>query len=184
MCRQCEKNPVYEFTNQRKLCKNCFIRYFQKKVFYVIRKFEMIKKNDILGYVNKGYFRDVVLEEVLEVFSRKAHIELIKLPSKKRIIKKAISSTIDLSSDYLIHEIIKGNIKNLKNISPIDKKMIKPLYLFLDEEVLLYAKLKKLKFKKVKEKNQDKISSFIEVMEKKHPEIKHAVINSYLEIFH
>jgi len=64
--------------------------------------------------------------------------------------------------------------------------VIKPLYLFLDEEVLLYAKLKKLKFKKEikgKKTKKDKISNFIDDLEVKHPEIKHAIINSYLELY-
>ena len=196
MCKLCETKPVYEFTNQRKLCARCFINYFQKKVLYIIRKFKMIKNNDFVGYENKGDFRGVVLEDVLKMFSEKADVDVHKLPAsnsptthpKKQLTKPnksakiALSSTIDTESDKLVHELIKGNAKNLKEIAPVENKVVKPLYLFLDEEVLLYAKLKKLRYKRVIQK-KDKISNFIDDLEVKHPEIKRAIINSYLELF-
>jgi len=182
MCKLCEKKPVYEFTNQRKLCARCFINYFQKKVLYIIRKFKMIRNNDIVVYENKGDFRGVVLEDVLKMFSEKAMVELIRDKSNKKITKKAISSTIDLEANKIVHSLIKGDIKDLKGVAPVENKVVKPLYLFLDEEVLLYAKLRKLKSKKQK-MDKDKISKFIGELEKKHPEIKRAIVNSYLELF-
>jgi len=204
MCKLCETKPVYEFTNQRKLCKTCFVRWFQKKVLYTIRKFEMIKKNEVIGYDNSG-FRGIVLEDVLKMFAEKSIVELapqaytkevrepaeagpekfslkiftkgIKLPSKKKLDKIAIASTTDLEADKIIHFLIKGKGKL---DSAVDGKIIKPLYLFLDKEVLLYAKLRKLKFKKIKEK-KDKISKFIDELEKMHPEVKQAIVSSYLK---
>ena len=97
MCKQCELRPVYEFTNQRKLCKKCFIKYFQKKFLYVNRKFGMIRKGDVVGYdsgtqgctpknIHKNIFtkgkdfRSVVLEDVLKMFAEKLMIELVELP--------------------------------------------------------------------------------------------------------
>lgn len=203
MCRLCEIKPVYEFTNQRKLCARCFINYFQKKVLYIIRKFKMIQNNNVVVYENKGDFRGVVLEDVLKMFAEKAMVELIRGKSNKKRTKKAIPNTIDTESDKLIHKLIKGNTKNLKELAPVRGKIIKPLYLFLDEEVLLYAKLKKLKYTLLsvpqggartssrpqstklrgKEIKKDKISNFIDDLEVKHPEIKRAIINSYLELF-
>jgi tRNA(Ile)-lysidine synthase TilS/MesJ len=64
----------------------------------------------------------------------------------------------------------------------VNKDEIKPLYLFLDDEVLLYAKIKNLKFKAQKENKKDDISIFLNELEKKHPEIKRAVINQYIEL--
>lgn len=172
---------VYEFTNQRKLTKAEFLKWFQKKVLYIIRKFKMIKNNDFVVYENKGDFRGVVLEDVLKMFAEKADIKLMKNKSNKST-KIAIPATTDTESDKLVHNLIKGNAKSLKELGPVVGKIIKPLYLFLDEEVLLYAKLKKLKYKKKVEK-KDKISNFIDDLEQKHPEIKRAIINSYLELF-
>lgn len=187
MCKQCITKPVYEFTNKRKLCKRCFIRYFHKKAMYIIRKFKMIRKGNVIGYKKRKNFRDVVLEDILKMYADKAMIKLTNIGKfsrkspRKKVNKIAIASTIDLEAREIIYKIIKGNIENLKKNTPVHNKIIKPLYLFLDEEVLLYAKLKKLKFKKIKEK-KNKISTFINNLEKKHPEIKRAIVNSYLNL--
>ena len=215
MCKQCELKPVYEFTNQRKLCKDCFVHWFQKKVLYTIRRFKMISKNDVVGYANAIDFREVVLEDVLKMFSEKAPVKLApshrddlqgkrpqaytaslrsrrenfsrsseKFSQKtftkgKEVNKIAIASTTDLEADKIIHFLINGKIKNLKNVLPVNNKVIKPLYLFLDKEVLLYAKLRNLKFEKTNVR-LDKISKFIDELEKTHPEVKQAVVGSFL----
>jgi len=138
----------------------------------------MIKKNEVIGYDNKGNFREVVLEDVLKMFAEKSIVELIKLPTKisTKGDKIAIASTTDLEADKIIHFLINGKGKL---DSAVDGKIIKPLYLFLDKEVLLYAKLKNLKFEKIKE-GKDNISKFINEMEKTHPEVKQAVVGSWL----
>ena len=142
----------------------------------------MIKREEIIGYEDKIDFRGVVLYDILKMFSKKAMIKIIKLPTREKIDKKAISSTIDSESDKITHILIQGKTSQLKELSPANKKIIKPLYLFLDEEIKLYAKLRKLRFNQEKIK-QDKISSFINSLEKKHPEIKRAIVNSYLELY-
>jgi hypothetical protein len=177
MCKLCETKPVYEFTNQRRLCKNCFIRWFQKKSLYTIRKFELIQRGDVVGFQKKEEFRDVVLEEILKMFGEKTGVELVKLPSKKKLNKIAFSSSTDLEAERIINFLIKS--KGKLNY-PKQGKNIFPLYLFLDKEILLYAKLKKLKFEKTKDE-KDKISIFIDEMEKKHPEVKQAIVKSYLK---
>jgi len=172
---------VYEFTNKRKLTKKEFIHWFQKKFLYTIRKFQMIKSRDIVGYQNKDNFREVVLENLLKMLSEKSYIKIIKLPSRKKITKKAIALTTDLEADKIVNIIINGKAKELNEIKAVGNKIIKPLYLFLDKEVLLYANLMGLKFKKISKK-KDKISKFIDYLEKKHPEIKHSILKSYLDL--
>jgi len=173
---------VYEFTNQRKLTKREFIKWFQKKFLYTIRKFKMAGKEDIIAYENKGDFRGAVLENLLEMFSNRALISIFKLPTRKKYTKKAITSTTDTEASKMTYTLIKGKTNNLKELAPVYGKTIKPLFLFLDKEVLLYAKLMGLKFKKIKEK-KNKISKFVDELEKKHPEIKNSIISSYLELF-
>ncbi len=184
MCQECEKNPVYEFTNKRKLCKNCFIKWFFKKFLYTIRKFKMIRPGDVIGYENKGDFRGVVLEDLLKDYSKNMDVEIYSLPSKKKITKKAETQTLDIASYKVINELIRGSAKKFKEISPKKGKTIKPLYYFLDKEIELYAKLKNLKFKKIKNKEKkDKISIFIDNLEEKHPEIKRAIVQNYTKSF-
>jgi len=182
MCKLCEKQPVYEFTNKRKLCRVCFVRWFEKKFLYTVRKFQLIGREDLIGYENKGDFRSVVSEKMLKMFSERSLVKVIKLPSKKKITLKAIGDTIDFNSNEIIKDIVKGNTSKLKKLGAKDKNTIKPLYLFLDEEILLYAKIRKLKFKRVKD-NKDKWGAFVNNLEKKHPEIKRAIVNSYLELY-
>ncbi len=194
MCKQCEIKPVYEFTNKRKLCGSCFVRYFHKKVLYTIRRFGMIPKGSVVGYDGD----DAVLEDVLEMFGEKAIVKVksfsmrgvaygdnsIKAERHDKVWRGAkidliaISSTLDSESDKIIHELIKGDIKKLKS-GPVEGNVIKPLYLFLDEEVKLYAKLRGLKYSQAKKKG-DSIGLFVEDMEKKHPELKRAVVNGWL----
>lgn len=185
MCKICELKPVYEFTNKRKLCKSCFIKYFQKKVLYIIRKFSMIKSGDVIGYETGKDFRSVVLKDVMEMFAEKSPIQLVKLPSKKKNLKIAINFNIDLEAEKIINALIYEKSSKLKEFFPVVKKgnkiIIKPLYLFLDKEILLYAKLKNLKFIKIKD-NKSKLVKFINNLEQNHPEVKRAVVNSYLKL--
>lgn len=46
MCKNCETKPVYNTLNDKKLCKNCFIRYFEKKVLKTIRQYDLIDNKD------------------------------------------------------------------------------------------------------------------------------------------
>lgn len=181
MCKLCEKNPVYEFTNKRKLCKNCFIYWFNKKFLYTLRKFQMIKSGEIIAYKNEGDFRGMVLEENLKQFGNQAKIQLIKLPTKKRYNKIALSSSLDQDSYTFIKSLIENKTKKNKELSPNYNKEIKPLYLFLDKEIKLYADLKKIKYQKIKEKKSE-WEEFIDKLEKSHPEIKQAIMQSYLKI--
>ena len=181
MCKQCETKPVYEFTNQRKLCKNCFVTYFNKKVLFTLRKYHLIKPSDIVGYKFGKGFREVVLENILLFISEKYGFQVVKLPNKKAN-KIAVASTLDSESHDIVNIVIKGDSSNLKNILPSDGNFIKPLYLFLDEEILLYAKLKNLKYTKTKETN-DRVNNFLNKFEEKHPEVKRAIVNSILELY-
>ena len=217
MCKTCETKPVYEFTNQRKLCKNCFINWFQKKALYTIRKFAMIKRGDVISIKGSDY-RAIALKHLFEILEEKGVIEMRSLSSqsiapnqasprfsaknllvensqdkrfrdnykgfqaKRGLNKIAITSTLDFEANEIVKTLIGGKEKDLKKQSPVEGKTIKPLYLFLDEEVLLYAKLKGLKFIQGKE-GKDKISEFIDEMEIKHPEVKRAVVNSYLKLY-
>ena len=137
---------------------------------------------DVIGFENKQNFRDVVLYDLLKIYSKRGVVKLIK--SNNNSTKTAIASTSDSEADKIIHTIINNDISKLKQ-GPVEKIknkiFIKPLYLFLDKEVLLYAKLRGLKYREVDGK-EDKISEFIEDLEKKHPEIKQSIIGSYLEL--
>jgi hypothetical protein len=187
---------VYEFTNKRKVTKREFIRWFQKKFLYTVRKFNMIRKGDIVAYgseqaqasssknvkrENKGDFRVVVLENLLNLLSEKGIIDVVKLSAKRKYTRKAITSTTDTEADKLTNILVNAKVKGLNEMKPVNGKVIKPMFLFLDKEVLLYAELMRLNFKKTKEA-KNKLGKFVDELEKKHPEIKHSIVKSYLEL--
>jgi len=183
MCEQCRLKPIYVFTNKRQVCARCFINYFQKKFLYTIRKFKMLNRNDIVLCENKKQdFRKVVLKYLLKTFSERSSIKITNLKTKANSTKKAIATTTDLAAYEIILSTINKNSRDFSKMLPVVKKTIKPLYLFLDKEVLLYAQLKKLKFEKQQIKKTDKIVKFIDELEKKHPEIKRAIVSGFLKL--
>lgn len=47
VCKNCKTKPVMNLPNSKiKLCKNCFLKYFEKKVFKTISKYKMLTKQD------------------------------------------------------------------------------------------------------------------------------------------
>lgn len=81
-CKYCLTKPVIQLTNsQIKLCRNCFIKYFEKKALKTIKTYNLIEKNDkiavavsggkdsltVLNLINliRNKFRNIELEAVL-----------------------------------------------------------------------------------------------------------------------
>ena len=184
MCYLCEKNPVYEFTNRRKVCKNCFIKYFEKKFLYTIRKYNLIKREERLGYYEKKDFRSVVLKYLIDYFSSRAGNTILKitLKNKNTFDKIVLDDTADFVSKEFFNNILNSDISESKKFSVNYKNNIRPLFLFLDKEVRLYAELKGFKYKEISEK-KNKVFLYFDELEKKHPEIKTSVISSYLKLF-
>jgi hypothetical protein len=173
---------VYEFANKRKLCAKCFIRYFEKKILYTIRKFNLIKKSNIIYYQKNSSLKSAVLENILKMIAEKGRI---KLTNKKPFDKIAVPSNTDSTAEEIINSVI--NKKLTQENYPKAKNIIKPLYLMTDKEIQLYAKIKKLKYKKIKspDKSNEKllIANFINSLERSHPEIKNSIIKSYLKLY-
>jgi hypothetical protein len=159
----------------------------------------MFDGKDVIGYVKRSDFKSIVLEEMLKFVSDKYNFNVIKMPNKKweppagssqlqhpnrklKVTKIALNSSLDSESEKIIHILIEKKAGELKSCFPVVGKEVKPLYLFLDSEILLFAKLKGLKFKEIK-KQKEKIEAFADEFEKYHPEVKRAVVNSVLKLY-
>lgn len=177
MCKRCETNPVYEFTNKRKLCDRCYLHWFRKRFLYTFRKFEVNSRDNYFVLISENDLNNVVLLDLFNYFKEKFNFGF--KPKKKAI--KILPDDLDSTSFKLVNEIFKGNIKNWEKEKAFDSKSFKPLYLFLEKEIFIYAKLLKLKYKKQIKKEGD-IFNLIENLEKNHPEIKHSIVNSFLSI--
>ena len=179
MCKNCEKEPVYEFTNQKKLCKNCFIYWFNKKFSETIKKYNLILPKEKITYKKSSEVKTAVLEDNLKYIQSKGYINLV---NSGKYDKLALTDNLDSTSYQFIEDLLKNKIKEAEKLKIMNKKEIKPLFFFLDKEIELYAKLRNLKYKKESKKTTEWIN-FIDELEQKHPELKQAIIQSYLKIF-
>ena len=139
----------------------------------------MIKQGDEVYCEIKKDYKGLVLLVLMNIFAEKGVIIKLK-KTRKDSDKIAVTDTSDFISEKILFNLM-GEKISIKKIMPVEDKIIRPLYLFLDKEVLLYARLKSLKYEST-EKKKDKISGFIDNLEKKHPEVKHSVVNYFLEL--
>jgi tRNA(Ile)-lysidine synthase TilS/MesJ len=194
MCNQCGIHAVYELTNKRKFCKNCFCRYLEKKVLNTIKKYSLLENAKKILVLCKSAKGNAVFS-ILERISQKNGIRLSKIRNEAPAGKNEIIALEDSLDDTAILVMLAMMSKNAdfaatkpkikRAISRRAARCIKPLYFCLDKEILLYAKVKGIKQgMQAEEKDSLKlrVASFINEMEKKHPEIKNAVVNSALEI--
>ncbi|MBI2148848.1 TIGR00269 family protein [Candidatus Woesearchaeota archaeon] len=55
VCKNCREKPVIKLTNSNiSLCKNCYIKYFEKKVKKTISDYKLIEKNDNIAIACSG----------------------------------------------------------------------------------------------------------------------------------
>jgi len=77
VCKNCETKPVIALPNSKiKLCKSCFIKYFEKKAYKTITKYKMMGKEREIGVAVSGGKDSVSLLYFMN-----------KLAEKKRTIK-------------------------------------------------------------------------------------------------
>ncbi len=143
-------NYVWEFTNQRKLTKPEFIRYFEKKVFKTIRKFEMMPSDKIFRMEESNCVNSVVLKSILE------QKFIVETSGKANIYDDNLSDVAEETFD----NILKGNFSG-----PLPKDTIaRPLYYHSDKEIKVYCDLLGIEGKKKErnEKIQELFNKFID----------------------
>ena len=119
-----------------------------------------------------------VLSKVLE--NREA--ELIK--QKNKADKIILSSSLDDNAESIIYNLSTSglNNQNLPKHKQKNKTIIQPLYLLLDKEIQLYAKLTNMNLNNIKNKKLNQIKTFLNTIDNK-GENKAAIVNSYLALF-
>ena len=166
MKKQCDKNMVWEFTNQRKLTKSGFIDYFERKVFRTIRKYNMLPKNKIIKLKKDLKLNTQVLKSILE---KKFKVKFVEQPNFS-------SNNLSQIAEETFSNILNGKFEGL---SP-DTKPFMPLYFLFDKEIELYAKLKGIKGKK--RKQNKKIQQLFEKFIEKNPDLEHNIVNALNQI--
>ncbi|MDD5254322.1 MAG: TIGR00269 family protein [Candidatus Nanoarchaeia archaeon] len=260
-CKLCSKEPVRTLTNNKiKLCRNCFFKYFERKVAKTILKYQLIRKGDYIGIALSGGKDSMSILYILSSYCRKKRIKFmavmidegvknyrnfdkIKVFCEKNNIPYKIYSfrdefgfnlndamkktklkgctvcgtlrrallnkkarelgftklvtghNLDDEAQSVLMNQFKGNLERSSRLGPIsgsikDEKFIpriKPLYFVLEEEVRLYAKLRKFPIIKdrcpfASDSYRDSVKSMLNKFEKQYEGTKHAIINSFMNI--
>ena len=164
-CKNCTIKPVWKFTNQTQLCKNCFIDYLERKVFRTIRKYQMLPENREITLKKDNSLNSAVLKSILE---KKFQVKFSTKPNFS-------SENLSQVSEDAFSNIIKGNFAGKKPKDNISR----PLYFISDSEIELYAK-----FKSIKEKAREKNKKIHELFERfsKNPDLEHNIVNALLQL--
>jgi len=167
-CRLCRTKSVWKFTNQQQLCASCFARYFESKVKKIIRKYQM----PISILRNKSLKAEIINKIIKE----------LKLPKSAERKGRLSDENLNDISNKILENIIFSNMSSLKNYLPKFLPKNQPLYFLSDEEILLYARIKKIrgKINEPKKRLVD-INNFIKKIEEKNPDIRHNIVDALLK---
>ncbi len=110
VCRKCSEKPVICLPNSSvKLCRSCFIKYFEKKVKKTVKEYKLIEKNDNILVAASGGKDSTVL------------IYLIKKILKGRNDIKLTAMAVDEG----IHDYRDKNLEFLKKFCKENKILLK-----------------------------------------------------------
>ncbi len=86
-CKKCELEPVIQLSSGVRLCRSCFIRYFEKKVRKTLRIFDLIgAKERIAVAVSGGKDSVTVLNILNDIAAKKKHFHLFAILVDEGII--------------------------------------------------------------------------------------------------
>ena len=156
-------NTVWEFTNQKKLTKNEFVDYFERKVFKTIRKYEMLPKNKIVTLKKSEDINTSVLKKIIE---KKFEVKYSTKPNFS-------SENLSDAAEDTFKNILQG-----KFTGPTPKNS--PLYFLSDKEIELYAKLTEVKGKS--KKRDEKIQKLFEKFLKKNQDLELNIVKAISQI--
>lgn len=161
VCKNCKTKPVWKFTNQTSLCAGCFVNYFEKKVKGTIRKYKMpiqkIKKKSLKAEIINKIIQSLLIRE-----------------------GKLSDDNLNDISNTILCIVMYDDKDKLRKFLPRNQ----PLYFLSDKEILLYAKIKKIKGKLNKPAGRLKqTDDFLASLEKKNPDIRQNVVNAMLKTY-
>lgn len=162
------KKYVWEFTNQRKLTKDEFVDYFERKIYRTIRKYGMLPsdKRIILAKEESKFLNAKILASVLEKrFS-------VEFSSKANFSSENLS---DVAEDFF-GKVLEGDFSGKL---PKDS-LSRPLYFLSDKEIELYAELKGIKGKK--KKRDAKVQNLFGNFLKKNQDLEQNVVNALMQV--
>ena len=74
-CKNCLEKPVIKLTNSNiQLCKQHFIRYFERKVLNLIKEYKLVERNDKVGVALSGGKDSLTVLNILNNLKKKIRI--------------------------------------------------------------------------------------------------------------
>ena len=157
---------VWEFTNQKKLEKDEFINYFERKIFKNIRKYSMLPGDRIIKLKKSDGLNTTILKKILE---EKFRVEFSNNPNFS-------SENLSEVAEEIFKNILEGKFTGPK---PKDK-ISRPFYFTSDKEIELYAKLKNIKGRE--RKINEKVRSLFETFLKKNQDLEINIVKALEQI--
>jgi uncharacterized protein (TIGR00269 family) len=115
-CKNCIEKPVINLTNNNiKLCKNHFIKYFEKKTFKTIKDFNLIEKNDKVAVGVSGGKDSLTLLSLLLKLKNKIKIFDLECIAIDEGIQGYRDKTLENAKRYCEENNVKLNIFSYKN---------------------------------------------------------------------
>ncbi|MBW2970586.1 hypothetical protein KY320_00335 [Candidatus Woesearchaeota archaeon] len=148
-CFRCNKKAaIVDFKHlPGEMCSGCFARLIEQRVRKQMRTTDWFKAHDKILILDDGSVNASVSEYLLERILKDVPKELKvvkRLPKRvSKNVKVVVPWSIDLEVEEFLHAMFEG--VNLKQ-----EREIRLLRNVAEEEIILFAKLKKLKGKRIK----------------------------------
>src|SRR3989338_2126033 len=114
-CKNCKTKPVIKLPNSNvQLCKNDFIKYFEKKVTKTIGKYKLIEKGDYVGVAVSGGKDSTALLHILNKLAKKNNFKIVGIAIDEGI-KVYRDQTLKDLKDFCRKEKINLKIYSFKN---------------------------------------------------------------------
>lgn len=179
-CFKCKKNKaVVDLFYIKNLCKSCFFKIIERRLRKHIRLNKLFKKNDrILIIDNLSFYlvKKIIKDLPVKIFFKEIPVNSLNNKKIKDYIRnnKINRIVIPWTLDDEISLFLENIFLNKK--TRIKKDYIKLLKTVTDKEIILFARLKNIKFRENK-KNKE-IKEFLDKLEYKHPETKFSLLRS------
>ena len=179
-CAKCKMPAKAKFKHTGNLCQNHFLELIEKRVRKGLRTQKLIKKNDKILFIDNKSKEYYVSNYLLKSIIKNLPVKIDTKKSKKLTLASAKHNKIIIpwSLDDEAEEFLEL-IFNKKQPLKFNKKALKLLGNVSEEEIELFAKIKRFKYKKT---SKSKIKQMLDKMENKYPGYKFSLLNSIKQI--
>lgn len=184
-CVKCSKDATMD-SGANPLCNNCFVQVIQKRIRKEIRTNKLFSKADKIliiedDSVNSAvskYLIDTILDKLpCEIKTKKQKFEIGKSVNTKSD-KIVVPWNMDMECVYFLENIFMNRTGKFIGNYSIGKKLnIKLLLNVCEKDIIKFAEIKELKFKKNPDK-KTQIGFFLDSLETDHPETKPSLLKS------